>query len=143
VSKADEYRRLTKVDTTMNDDGTNIQFVLHATDGEPARFHTGAEGLSMLLKIIKDRTRVMAERLNQSGAAAKYRAGIFDLAPDRALSIQVGVESPSEELHLAIQTEDGAFTRILVPTDVALQLANAINRVKPNLDPASKPKARH
>lgn len=59
MSKSDEYRRLTKLDTTMNDDGTNIQFVFHGENGEPARFHTGVEGLGFLLKMLKDRARAM------------------------------------------------------------------------------------
>jgi hypothetical protein len=85
----------------------------------------------------------MAVRLKASGKVAAYQAGDFEFEPDRALSIQVGIETSRNELHLAIQTEDGAFTRLLVPTDVALALAESILKLKSKLDPASSPARKH
>jgi hypothetical protein len=133
----DTYYALSKIDTRLRDDGTNAQFTLHLIRSDPARFFVSPEGLGMLLKSFKAAALQMAERLNASGKAAAYQGGDFEFAPDRALSIQVGVESPSNELHLAIQTEDGAFTRLLIPTPIALALADKILQLKPKLDPNS------
>jgi hypothetical protein len=143
MSKSDQYRRLGKFDITMNDDGTNIQFVFHGEDGEPARFHTGVEGLGLLLKVLKDRARAMVEKLTKSGAAEKYREGIFDLEPDRVLSIQVGVVKPDNELSIAVQMEDGSLVRMLWPTTEAVRIAEEIIRLKSELSATSKPPARH
>jgi hypothetical protein len=95
------------------------------------------------LRSLKATALAMAERLKKSGAASKYRAGQFDMEADRALSIQVAVETPKDELSLAIQTEDGALTRLLVPTKTAVELATEILRIKSQLAPGSAPPPKH
>jgi hypothetical protein len=143
---AKAHPQLSNITGNVLNDGGRAWFDLTRSDGEVLRFSAGPEQLGILVKALKSATRTVAERLNASGQAAKYNTGSFDLAPDRVLSIAIGTEGTggaSPEFMLAIQTEDGALSRLVVPTDIAVKIADEINRLKPNLDKSSVTAAKH
>jgi hypothetical protein len=140
------YPALTNTNGSITNDGTRAWFDFTTSDGKVLRFSVNPEALGTLVRGLKSAAHSVAEKLNASGQAGKYQSGGFEQAPDRVLSMAIGtegVEGSSPEFMLVIQTEDGAFSRLVVPTDVALKIADEIGRLKPQLDKSSKSPAKH
>jgi len=136
---------LSNMNTHILNDGTRAWFDLQTSDGNTLRFSVNPKALGILVRNLKSAAGAVSKNLRASGNAAKYQGGGFELAPDRVLSIAIGTEGveASKELMLAIQTEDGALSRLVVPTDKALEIAGHINRLKGKLDPGSAAKSKH
>jgi hypothetical protein len=136
---------LSHMDTHILTDGTRVWFDLKTSDGTTLRFSVNPEALGILIRNLKSTAGTVSKNLHASGNAAKYQSGKFEMAPERVLTIAIGTEGVEarKELMLAIQTEDGALSRLVVPTDKALEIAGHINRLKGKLDPGSTAKSKH